>query len=137
MSLAYIYPVVFAIVNVLSPLSKKFALYTLVLNVSASSGTRWYWFCVVSGDPILGIYTLAHLIDQPFWHRCTPLTGISYSGDEKPPTSRHGPISRHFSANPIVIKGERSPPQAKGDTYQQYKTYTVYPHYLQKIITRK
>ena len=42
-----------------------------------------------------------------------------------------------FFTNPTVNKGERSPPEAKGDTQRQYKTYTLYGQPLQKSITRQ
>ena len=35
-----------------------FALYTLVINVRARSGTMWSRFWVVPGGPMLGVYTL-------------------------------------------------------------------------------
>ena len=63
---------------------------------------------------------------NPFWNRQPPLTSTSYNGEDKPPTWIHGPLSRHFSTNPIMKKGDWSPPQAKGDTQRRYKTSNVY-----------
>ena len=41
---------------------------------------------------------------SPFWHRHPPLTRVSESGDNKPSTSRYGPISRYFSPIPSWTK---------------------------------